>query len=366
MIRKFSVYNFKGFKDKIVFDLSKAREYNFNNNLVEDGIVKKGLVYGKNGTGKSNLGFAIYDLVIHLTDKQKPFFKYYQNYTNLDNSDKVAVFEYEFKFDNKIYTYTYGKLTPDLLAFEKLTEGNKVLIDFNFLDDKTRIVNILEASTLHIDLKDNRLSVLKYIYRNTPTNDNIISKIVRFAEGMLWFRCVDDGNNFIGLMNGSASMDDLIISNNKIKEFESFLKENDLNYHLTTRNFDGRNLLMASYEKGEATFSSVASTGTKALWLYYCWTLFFENVSFLYLDEFDAFYHYESSELVLKAIFNNPNFQAIVTSHNTSLMRNSITRPDTCFILTDNKIKSLSDCTDKEIREAHNLEKMYRNGTFTE
>lgn len=366
MIRKFSVYNFKGFKDKFSLDLSKAREYNFNTNLVENGIVKKGLIYGKNGTGKSNLGFAIYDLVVHLTDKQKPLAKYYQNYTNLNNSDKIAVFEYEFEFDNKIYSYSYGKLTPDLLAFEKLMCGSQVLIDFDFLSDKTKIVNIPEASTLSMDLKDNKLSILKYIYKNTPSNNNIVSKIVRFAEGMLWFRCVDDGNNFIGFMNGSSSMDDLIISNNKINEFEDFLKKNDLNYHLTSKNFNGQNLLMASFDKGEATFSSVASTGTKALWLYYCWTLFFENVSFLYLDEFDAFYHYESSELVLKGIFDNPKFQAIVTSHNTSLMRNSITRPDTCFILTNGKIKSLSDCTDKEIREAHNLEKMYRNGTFTE
>ena len=47
-------------------------------------------------------------------------------------------------------------------------------------------------------------------------------------------------------------------------------------------------------------------------------------------------------------------------------MRNSITRPDCCFILTGGKINSLSECTDKEIREAHNLEKMYRNGAFTE
>ena len=68
----------------------------------------------------------------------------------------------------------------------------------------------------------------------------------------------------------------------------------------------------------------------------------------------------------MKAINNNKNMQAIVTSHNTYLMRNSITRPDCCFILTNNKVTALCDCTDKEIREAHNLEKMYRNGAFQE
>ena len=102
------------------------------------------------------------------------------------------------------------------------------------------------------------------------------------------------------------------------------------------------------------------------MWLYFCWSLFFKNVSFAFIDEFDAFYHYETAEIILRAINDSPNMQAIVTSHNTYLMRNSITRPDCCFILTDGHVNSLSECTEKEIREAHNLEKMYRNGAFTE
>jgi hypothetical protein len=34
--------------------------------------------------------------------------------------------------------------------------------------------------------------------------------------------------------------------------------------------------------------------------------------------------------------------------------------------MTENKITSLFNSTDKEIREAHNLEKMYINGAFME
>ena len=34
--------------------------------------------------------------------------------------------------------------------------------------------------------------------------------------------------------------------------------------------------------------------------------------------------------------------------------------------MTENKISSLFNATDKEIREAHNLEKMYINGAFNE
>ena len=59
------------------------------------------------------------------------------------------------------------------------------------------------------------------------------------------------------------------------------------------------------------------------------------------------------------------NFQSIVTSHNTYLMSNRLTRPDCTFILSsDGVIRSLAVCTDKELREAHNMEKMYREGVF--
>lgn len=366
MIRKFSVKNFKGFKDEIVLDLSKARDYTFNNNLVKNGLVNKGIIYGKNGTGKSNLGFALYDLTVHLTDKQKPAFTWYSNYRNLDSDSKLIEFKYEFNFDNDIYIYSYGKTTIDQLQYEKIEYKGKTLLYYDYLNPQKSVFNLKGIETLQIELKDNRLSILKYIYRNTSPVNPVIQKIIQFAEGMLWFRCLNDGNGFIGLMSGGSSMDEIVIQNNRIHQFEEFLAENDLHYKLEARIFNNQNVLIAKFDNGEALFSSIISTGTQALWLYFCWSIYFEKVSFLFLDEFDAFYHYETAEIIFKAINNQKNMQSFVTSHNTYLMRNSITRPDCCFILTDGKVCSLSECTDKEIREAHNLEKMYRNGAFTE
>lgn len=366
MIRKFSVENFKGFKEKITLDFSRTRDYSFNSYLIKNKIVNKGIIYGKNGSGKSNLGFALYDLTVHLTDKIKPSMDWYLNYRNLDNDNYVANFEYEFYFDNEIYYYSYGKTDVDQLIYEELRTKSQTIIKYDYFDKKQNEVNIEGAENLRIDLPDNRLSILKYIYKNTPTNNSIISKIIQFAEGMLWFRCVNEGNSFIGLRPGGASMDEIIIGNNKIKDFESFLSNNGLNYKLDVRVINGQRILYAIFANGEAQFSKVISTGTHSLWLYYCWSIFFRDVTFLFLDEFDAFYHFETAKVILNSINNNSNMQSIVTSHNTYLMKNSITRPDCCFILTDGKITSLSDSTQKEIREAHNLEKMYRNGAFTE
>ena len=99
MIKKFEVENFKGFKDKLTFDFS-AREYAFNKNLIVNGIVNKAIVYGKNGVGKSSLGIALFDIIWHLTDKQRMPVQYLVNYLNLDSKLEYAVFRYEFQFDD--------------------------------------------------------------------------------------------------------------------------------------------------------------------------------------------------------------------------------------------------------------------------
>lgn len=124
---------------------------------------------------------------------------------------------------------------------------------------------------------------------------------------------------------------------------------------------------MAMFHKGKNSvpFETVASTGTKALFLFYIWSISsFKQISFLFIDEFDAFFHYEAAESIINRLNKSTSFQSVVTSHNTYLMQNKLTRPDCCYIMTEDRISSLFNCTDKEIREAHNLEKMYINGVF--
>ena len=46
-------------------------------------------------------------------------------------------------------------------------------------------------------------------------------------------------------------------------------------------------------------------------------------------------------------------------------MTNDLLRPDCNFIVNENKIKALCDCTDKELRFGHNIEKLFRGNTFS-
>ena len=68
MLTKVEITNFKNFNEIFIFDLSDTKNFEFNRESVRNGIINKALIYGQNGCGKSNLGFAIFDMVSHLTD----------------------------------------------------------------------------------------------------------------------------------------------------------------------------------------------------------------------------------------------------------------------------------------------------------
>ena len=62
MLTKFKVSNFKCFEGEVVFDLSLTNGYTFNSECIKNGIVNNAMIYGYNGSGKSNLGWAIFDI----------------------------------------------------------------------------------------------------------------------------------------------------------------------------------------------------------------------------------------------------------------------------------------------------------------
>ena len=53
MLKKFSVENFKGFQDKITFDIGSPNNYNFNSEIIENGCVTKGIIYGINSSAEN-------------------------------------------------------------------------------------------------------------------------------------------------------------------------------------------------------------------------------------------------------------------------------------------------------------------------
>lgn len=367
MIAKFIVKNFKGFDKELILDF-KANNYSFNQGLIKNGLVNKIILYGQNGIGKSSLGIALFDICDHLTDKEKMKGVYLQNYKNLNNVDENVKFTYIFKFGNDFVEYYYEKRNRNDLQKEILKINDKTIIDYDYFDIGHQFIDKNIINSLNIDLIDNKLSIVKYIYRNTPTNSiPMITKMVQFVENMLWYRSLSEGNSYSGFTNGDSSLVEKLYESGKLKDFECFLKSNGLDYDLKFESINGIHELFALYNEGKnkAPFVSLASTGTMSLFLFYIWKITaFDKISFLFIDEFDAFLHYESSENLIK-ILNENNFQMMLTTHNTDLLTNKITRPDCCYIMTKNKITNFCNATNRELREGHNLEKLFKSGEFT-
>lgn len=366
MLKKFSVENFKGFKDKIIFDIGSPSNYSFNSEIIENGCVTKGIVYGINGCGKSNLGLAIFDLITHLTEKNK-LLRSYDLYLNMSGRKSFAEFEYEFSFHGHGVIYRYKKSDVETLQEESLSIDEKEVIYYDFV--KGEGFTRLEGSeTLNAAIRnDSPISRVKYVNNNSILTDNtenqIFKRFMDFVERMLLFYSLDS-RGYEGFMNGSGSVAEGIVNSGKVDGFREFLKENAIVYDLYPCEVDGRKSIYCRFENQDVDFFRIASTGTRSLALFYYWYIRMQQASFVFIDEFDAFYHFELSESVMRHLRAVRGVQIFTTTHNTDLMSNDLLRPDCYFSLKDNRIKAISELTEKELRHAHNLQKMYKAGAF--
>lgn len=372
MLSKFSVRNFKGFKDWFCFDLSDVKSYTFNQECISNGTVNKALIYGHNGVGKSNLGLAIFDITLHTTDKfRNPTF--YQNYLNAASDSNIAEFDYLFKFQNDSLRYKYGKKSSDAIVYESLFINDETIVDYNRENNSELKINIPGTETLNRDLSQIKISVIKYIRSNAVIADSQIGKVLSlffsFIENMLLFWSLDN-RAFQGYQtSGGGDIMKDIIDKGHFNEFKEFLRSSELDSNLKLVTVNGESKFAFDFGEKTVDFWAACSTGVRSLTLFWYWLqrVKFEKTppSFVFIDEFDAFYHLSISRRVIKELID-AHLQVILTTHNTSLMSNDLLRPDCYFLMYKNRIGSLSKLTDKELRQAHNIEKMYRAGAFGE
>ncbi len=369
MLRKFKVSNFKSFEKDFELDLTDIKRYEFNKNAIKNHVVNNAIIYGNNGVGKSNLAFAIFDIIEHLTDKERNE-HLYKNFLNANSKIKVASFYYEFLINSKVVVYEYKKSDYKTLIYERfLIDGQEYVIFDRTKNTKAKI-HFKGAETLKTVIDNTELSILKYIKNNTSLEPNEINSVFvdffTFIDKMLYFRSLQE-NMYQGLDIGSADILENIINRNNVSDFEAFLNTAGIECKLTTVESLNKKTIAFDFDKGNLiAFHEVASTGTISLALFYFWfQTIKENsqVSFLFVDEFDAFYHHALSALVVKKL-QETGVQFILTTHNTSIMTNDLLRPDCYFRMTKQQIRSFANSTNKELREAHNIEKMYKAGSF--
>jgi AAA15 family ATPase/GTPase len=363
MLRRFSVEGFKNFEKKISIDFDDVQDYKFHHECVTDGLLNTAIIYGKNAVGKSNFGLALFDIVSHLTiNNVTPGL--YDYYLNVNNKNGYASFEYEFQFGEDEILYGYNKTEKDVLSSEFLMINGTVMFH-NSGSDIWENNGLIELAP-NLNWKyDNEMSTLKYFLFNSSLDSNHpLSKLMKFLNTMLWFRSLDE-NRFIGYKEKSRDYFTFMIDKQEyINEFNALLRQSGVNDSVVAKkDTDGETRLYFD-TKTPMPFMKVASSGTKALYTFYYWYKTASDVSFMYIDEFDAFYHYELSETIVSMLEKMGGFQKILTSHNTNLLSNRIMRPDCYLILTKDRLISLANATERELREGHNLEKLYMSGEF--
>lgn len=125
MLKKFTVSNFKNFKNEFTLDFTRIKNYEFNQECVVNCVVSQSVIYGCNGSGKTNLALAVFDIHNHLKD-DKVSKEYKLHYLNAESNAKRANFSYFFQFGENEVVYKYQKSSYDILEYESLIINDKL------------------------------------------------------------------------------------------------------------------------------------------------------------------------------------------------------------------------------------------------
>lgn len=365
MLQDFSVKGFRNFKGWYFFNLKTQKNYEFNCENIQNGIVNNSVIYGQNGCGKSNLGLAILDITCHINDirvMQSLTTNYLNGYIG---TGELAEFKYIFKFGNSIVEYLYGKSSASDTVYEKLNIDDVNVVEFDRRKSSKIDVNLRGTETLNKDINDSPISAIKYIKSNSVLDISdkktaLFKEFIEFVSGMVFFRTLTQNADYYGQQLDTNRLSKAIINADKIYDFENFLNEAGVNCTLDTIAQGNEERIVFKYGDFSIDFALAASTGTMSLGIFYYWWLQLDSgkLTFAYIDEFDAYYHYALSKLIVKKLIN-VNCQTILTTHNLSIMTNDLLRPDCYFILAD-KQYPFYELVDKDLRKAHNLEKIYK------
>ena len=376
MLKRFEVCNYKNFQNPLIIDFSKVSGYQFNTKCINNELINKSIIYGKNAVGKTNLGRAIVDVGYTIRGSFLVPQRNKDGIINANSDNEFASFKYVFAFDKDEISYEYKKNNSGSLTEESLAINDVIIYKLDYLRKAFELINLeqinvtmqlldnytqyLNGKSDTLDYDNDNMSFLGYLLHNTAFDvKSNIRKLGRFIYGMRILITSEPTKSFIYEKK---------LVDEDLSGFQEFLSEAGIECKLVTKTLpDGEKKIFSVHKNTLLPFFETASSGTKALARLYVSVLSsIKNHSFIYFDEFDAFYHYELSEHIIKHLIDNyPETQIIFTTHNTNLMNNQIMRPDCLFLLSSRgKITALCDATPRELREGHNLEKLYIAGEF--
>ena len=123
MLIRFNVENFMSFNEKSEFSLIANKERRLSTHYHKGkgiSILKSGVIYGANASGKSNFVKAIdfsRRIIVNGINKLNPVNCHYR--LKKDNINVPTIFQYEFKSGNKYYSYGFALILKDNQIIEE-------------------------------------------------------------------------------------------------------------------------------------------------------------------------------------------------------------------------------------------------------
>ena len=235
MLKLFEVSGFKNFLSPIRIDFSDVKNYQFNENCICNNLLQKLIVYGKNASGKSNLGLALFDIVSHMTTNNV-IPGLYSFYLNSESKLEFAEFRYVFVFTPYQIDYLYRKNGNQDLVYERVILNDDLLFEYNYAEKQGTLSGLEKLiPTLNLNFRGND-SLLKYAITNSALPDNHpLYQMMSFISHMLWFRSLDE-NCYIGYKSRSSDYYDFIFEGDRIKKLEDFLHAAGVEENLVAKN----------------------------------------------------------------------------------------------------------------------------------
>lgn len=356
LLTRFWVEGYRGFDRRLEIDFTDKKNYGFGTECINGDVLDKIVVLGGNGSGKTNLGYALCDLIDTLTDKGHDMGQYSEAlFLNADSPHDRAVFHYEFMSGGTRIEYEYAKTSVRRIVSERLRIGRKLILDYG--NGSPPHLRGIDRSRL-----DGSVSAVILARDCDPEYREQISALIGYADHMLYYRSVWKIDGHSGLATEQETVDRYIVNHGLAEDVTRFLRdvaEEDL--QLTVH--DGE-LYIRSAQR-DLPFKEAASRGTSILCQFYCWSnVSKDSDSLLFFDDFDCMYHFRIAERLMRSIISRTRAQCVFVTHGTGLVSNDLIRPDCCFLLNNGSMRSLASLTTKSIRKANNIEKMLREGEF--
>ena len=421
MLIEFSVTNFRSISETVTLTMipapGKTKMYNLipiekNSNIKK--LLKSCVIYGVNGSGKTNVIRAIDEmrgmvLLSKSQNKGQPFREYHPFLLNKNNSDMPTTFKISFIKENTEYhygfTFSRNKILNEELSYFKgkkeifiFKRDSEKIEPFKDRDDLQKLFEFTGENVLFLSKANNEYKPFGPVYEWFKENLTSIGPLSELSQKLT-----------INYMNQSEENKKKII---KFMQFADFNIENiqgknitfndlsslkDLfnishNLHVTSiygeTDSDPSNNKRVTYEAQElqsvrrrvddgseisVNFESFESEGTNQFFkLASTWLeSIYEKDKILVIDEFDIQLHPDLQYYLLR-IFHDPEInktksQLIFTTHNVKILSTDFFRREQILFtekIPETQSTKLYSLYDFEKRDDKSIEKGYQLGRY--